>query len=476
MRVSTYFQLGLTQPALDFVDVDVEGDDPLFVDPRALRLASGGWANDCVSLIQTFFDTVVTATKNNEHDRAIVLLSSLREPNETHLGLSRGRAKGMALGPGTAKQIWSALSQSEAIQTGLIADLEETALMLPGIAYDRISDITTNLIRAPLIDYTQAMCDQHDIPLQLQDSGPLWDAQNERWFNKMVNLPRTPRGRLLLIPKFIVRHGLHLNYREYFNQYVLTHLQEVEISANTELVRTLRDGRKRVNKKDLKAKYGEGKRVAERITHQYPEILAEYRARKDRELTTPLTQEDLAYIEGEQEIDWNPLISAITSLPTGTENADKYHRAVQALLTALFGPYLSFPQREFKIHGGRKRVDITFSNTATKGFFAWLAQQHPASLIMFECKNYGCDVGNPELDQLAGRFSPSRGRYGILVCRAFEDKELFLDRCRDTARDDRGFITPLDDSDLKALSGLRGENDLTAIWALLQDRFTALLT
>ena len=32
---------------------------------------------------------------------------------------------------------------------------------------------------------------------------------------------------------------------------------------------------------------------------------------------------------------------------------------------------------------------------------------------MVECKNYFCDVANPEADQIAGRFSPNRGQYVI---------------------------------------------------------------
>jgi hypothetical protein len=38
MQVSEAFSLGVGQPALDFVNVDVENDAPLFVDPRPLRL------------------------------------------------------------------------------------------------------------------------------------------------------------------------------------------------------------------------------------------------------------------------------------------------------------------------------------------------------------------------------------------------------------------------------------------------------
>lgn len=70
---------------------------------------------------------------------------------------------------------------------------------------------------------------------------------------------------------------------------------------------------------------------------------------------------------------------------------------------------------------------------------------------MVECKNYGKDVGNPEFDQIAMRFSPDRGQLGLLVCRSFEDKEKALERARVIAADRHGFVIVLDDDDLERL-------------------------
>jgi hypothetical protein len=49
-RVSQYFKLGLPQAALDFVDVDVRRDTPLFVDPAALLIISSEWAAESALL------------------------------------------------------------------------------------------------------------------------------------------------------------------------------------------------------------------------------------------------------------------------------------------------------------------------------------------------------------------------------------------------------------------------------------------
>lgn len=66
-------------------------------------------------------------------------------------------------------------------------------------------------------------------------------------------------------------------------------------------------------------------------------------------------------------------------------------------------------------------------------------------MFLFECKNYLTEIANPELDQLAGRFSVNRGKFGFLCCRTFQNRARFIESCRDTFTDDRGLIIPLDD-------------------------------
>jgi len=130
-RISQHFKLRGDQSAFEFVDVALNSDSPFFLDPRACHTLRSEWGEHCVSLLQTFFDAVMNRIRTGDHDGARALLSSLSEPNETHLGLSRGQPAGRGMGKGLAEDMWAALSNSGAAATGLLQDLEDTVLFRP---------------------------------------------------------------------------------------------------------------------------------------------------------------------------------------------------------------------------------------------------------------------------------------------------------------------------------------------------------
>jgi len=164
-RISQHFKLRGDQSAFEFVDVALNSDSPFFLDPRACHTLRSEWGEHCVSLLQTFFDAVMNRIRTGDHDGARALLSSLNEPNETHLGLSKGQPAGRGMGKGLAEDMWAALSNSGAAATGLLQDLEDTVLFIDGIGHDRVSDITTNIVRGPLIEFTQDVAHFYSIPL-----------------------------------------------------------------------------------------------------------------------------------------------------------------------------------------------------------------------------------------------------------------------------------------------------------------------
>jgi len=252
-------------------------------------------------------------------------------------------------------------------------------------------------------------------------------------------------------------------------------LRQVELSANSSLVRTLKNGERRVTKKTLAEKYGRGKSTIVEQTRNYPDVLQRYRKDRKHDIKPPMTHERIAETLNSAPPDWDLLLEAVTQIKPGKNDATAYENAIEQLLTAVFYPSLTSPRLQHEIHEGRKRIDITYTNCASDGFFAWLAQHYTAPHVFVECKNYGKEVGNPELDQLSSRFGKSRGEFGLLVCRSFAKKEVFSKRCRDTAQDGRGLIIPLDDADLAILINQLVSGQKVDRHALLRERFDRLI-
>lgn len=360
--------MGLTQPQLDFVHVDIDGDVPVFIDPRALLLINSEWASECVELIKDFFGEVLAAIRAGDPTRAEHLLGVLREPNETRLGFSKGTARGHALGPELAGRVREALARSEAVKSGLLTDLEDTILMIEGIGPDMVSDITTNVIREPLVEYTRLVASEHGIPMEPDVwAGPFWDPEAKDWRRELSPLPK-PHRPLVLVPKSIVRRDMDYDDDEYYDDYLIPYIRELEIDAGSSLVKTLKDGTPRVTKKALIEKYGRKKRAIEKLTRDHPEVLDRYRAAKTR-VHPPLGHQAISDVTGTPPPDWSALLGRVRGIAAGNAGATSYENAVEALLTPLFYPALSMPQKQVEIHDGRKRIDITYANSASRGFF-----------------------------------------------------------------------------------------------------------
>ncbi len=93
MRVSRHYTLGRTQATMDFVDVDIVNDTPVFLSPKALTMLPSEFGDECVHLIQSFFQTVLDHIRAGRNKEAEALLRELHEPNETRLGLRKVRRK-----------------------------------------------------------------------------------------------------------------------------------------------------------------------------------------------------------------------------------------------------------------------------------------------------------------------------------------------------------------------------------------------
>ncbi|MBA2127586.1 hypothetical protein DLM45_15345 [Hyphomicrobium methylovorum] len=463
--------MGKSQPELDFVDIDPMRDTRLFIDPYAIEIKDDEWSGTCGDHIRSFFQEVLDALKAGDTNRAESLVSHLHEPRETYLGLSKGRPKGRGVGDEQGGLLLNALRKSRAVATGVLSDLGEAELFVAGIGPDKVSDLTTNIIRGPLIKYTKSQCDLHGVLTKSVAHQPAWNVRTSRWESGYACLPVIRGKPVLLVPKYSVRRRLSLDSQEFYNHHMINYLQseyQLGVAGLTHVFR------KKITKKDVKATHPFIKDELAKFVSQHPEVLDRYKELKG-------AQGALGIEDFENDFDAAAFAQVLKvqlqNCPTGSGYASNYHSLMIGILTFLFYPHLIYPIKEKEIHEGRKRVDIVFTNAAIDGFFHTMlvAPQTRSTHVPIECKNYTYDIGNPEFDQISSRFGHQRGFLGFLTCRTDGRREKTIQTCRDTASDGRGFVIVLTDNDLVKLLDFAGLEDQKAFKRYLQRRYDELV-
>ena len=445
MKISRIYQLAKTQAELDFVDIDVAKDLPLFLDPFFLGNRTDQWSADATLTLKSFFQHLIDLIRSGKETDARHMFEHLHEPNATCLGLSKGRPEGNGVGKTDTVKIYDNLLKSKAIQTGLLQDIEDNMLFIEGFGKDKLSDMTTNIIRKDLMLYTQFQCKLHHIPLRKLPSDFYWSRKDNVWTSEFTEMLLVKNRKILLVPKGVVSFNKSYTPDKYYNHFVLNFLQNEHLRMNTALVKKGFDGAKRVTKKDLREKHPQTKEFLREFTLKHPEVLEDFKEKVTIESLKNSEISDVNLLEL-----CKTLGAQLLNIPVGNNDASAYHSKILGILELLFYPDLINPIKEHEIHSGRKRIDISFDNASENGIFYRLSHNMrlPCQFIFVECKNYSLDISNPELDQIAGRFSINRGTVGLLLCRSLKNRQLFIARCIDTYKDQRGLIIPLADQDI----------------------------
>lgn len=279
IKLTQYYNIKKCQEDLDFVDIDLNDDLELFIDPYIFTKLKGDFASKCNNVIINFFDEIIGLIRRNDEISAKRILNGLKEPSEIHLGLSNHSIDGNGVRGKKAVKLYDKLVNSKAAKTGNLKDLSDCELMIEGIGKDSISDITANVIRKYLIEFTQNQCNIYKIPVT-SFTNTIWDEVNHKWIKKDYKLPSINGKKIILVPKSIVTDKLILSYDNFYNNEMLEHYKNQEINAGTSIVMVLKNGQKTVHKKDLKKKYPKSKDFVYRFINEEPEYLELYKERK----------------------------------------------------------------------------------------------------------------------------------------------------------------------------------------------------
>jgi hypothetical protein len=429
-RLSDVFSLVIRQDEVDFVIPHLREDLPLYLDPFLLWKSDDPEYRRLHADLLGFVDEVRKHAVDGRATRASMLLSEVSEPVELGLGYAAGTKRGSALGPGTIDGIVRTFQQVPQLQAAGLDHLEVLSLLVPGIAEDRISDLTASVIKRWLTEFTERRCEDWGIPTTRRRLLG-WDAAALDWRPFDARLPYNPSdgSPILLAPLSLLRRLPWINYGDYYR------------TAYAPLV--LPPGRAggAVAKQDVLA-YN---RAHFDTVRGY---VAEREAAADACAPDPLfTPLRLATVKKK--------VSEIKALPTGRDNgADKkFEEFAFDVLSSVLYPELDLAGQQERTISGAHIRDVIFHNDGKTPFLTDLRDQYGARQLVFELKNVA-ELDTEHVNQLYRYLDDEdMGRLGVLVARN-PPKTRVQRNIVDLHSSKRRAVLCLDDSDLDLMVAL----------------------
>ncbi len=294
MRVSATF--GITSQ-VPFVDVHLERDNELFLDPSAIRNNTDALSRRAQGNLVSFFGEVLRCRRSTsalDQARGLALLQELHEPNETRLGMSARGVRGHGWGPEMGQRLWDELATNRACQAAALTRLEDLALFIDRVGDDLVSDMTTRVIFDVLVDFThQVMATFPAIGRsQVTVNSRTWDPTALHWVPVAASLPDIPPHPLLLIPKGWVFWRLLMDYGAFYNRFATTTVQEERTKLDERTGRLIRPSKRQLNSEFPDLKSLNTVQAAKKMDDQHRDLVAEYRAQVDSEFE-PLSDAEL---------------------------------------------------------------------------------------------------------------------------------------------------------------------------------------
>ncbi|WP_300591639.1 hypothetical protein [Microbacterium sp.] len=235
-----------------FINVQVDADNRLYLDPRAVRLMEHPqpFAADAVRCADTFLDTVTGCIFDGSPPalrRGEALLQRFVEPWETRLGMSEAgfHGHGGAMLVGTS--IWEALTGSvePLVRVLILHQLEDLPLFVDGVDKDITSDVTTRIMFGPLARFTEHVVATHQ---EFSANGhtletvrrQVWNPDSCEWGEAEFTLPVADGKVLLLVPTGWARPTLLMSAVRYYDTTVLSfaQMEHAVLSKDGKLLKT----------------------------------------------------------------------------------------------------------------------------------------------------------------------------------------------------------------------------------------------
>ncbi len=222
-------ELGLnvkSHSEIDFVDIIVNGDTKLFLDPCLIELCQDRWALSAKASMGSYFKRFYEVYRNDEGiESKRQLFAHPNEINATKLGHGNGDN-------GKAKTTEGIIEAFIGVESLFSKNIKlshpiDLPLFIKGFAEDCLSDMLTNVLFKVLNDFTLDQCNKYNVRTsQLSEEYYYWDYVTNDWLPYQGNCLIIDKKVILLVPKWFVRKRFYYNVNQYFSRIILEKLQQ----------------------------------------------------------------------------------------------------------------------------------------------------------------------------------------------------------------------------------------------------------
>ena len=306
MHQAEYHHLAISRHhTIDFIDIRLETDTALYLDSERAVLSNHPFSASASRCIDDFFSSLYDAALAQNELMLYRILSFGREPNETHLGLSTSRSCGKGTSPEILMPIIKNMIHMGLFERGLVTQLGDLHLWTPNFGYDRLSDLTTNVIREVLYDYTLEQYKHWSIDLHgaRTSTSAVWNPTTHRWEQREFPELLSDGFRTLLVPKVFVGRSMLSSPGQLLQKYALSYRQREHLDKRSSLChkKTDREGKETwipPTKKEIRAFEIKGhpeKAFLLEMGRRYPQMVNELHT--DHKLTRRRAQMSLSDYE-----------------------------------------------------------------------------------------------------------------------------------------------------------------------------------
>ncbi len=206
----------------EFVDVNLDSDTPVFIDPCLIEKDNTSWCADASKKIDSFFDGMYTEFRHGDI-RKSGLFNHAGEQNATKLGYGNGfNGKGK-----TAEGLADSLSGLKLLAKDIptISCIQDMSVFVEGVAEDCTSDLITNILHGHLNDFTADQMEKYGCRPQGEKNIWTFDHVNKEWIQEVRPCWEYNGSEILLVPKRIVRKNYLFHPHQYLYSVIIERIR-----------------------------------------------------------------------------------------------------------------------------------------------------------------------------------------------------------------------------------------------------------